>query len=137
MATIENVLVPLPGFVLPRDLPRRVNFISLVEDHLRRMGAAGTFEPPRFFGFYFRGEEPVAVTGSWTVLLDPHPLLAAVPETLAELTDGRFSIEGTPDEEPDFVLIHDRWDESCCLWRFSFGMRFVMAEQAVLHDERS
>lgn len=134
MAETENVLVPLPGLTLPRDLPWKVKFIDLVEDHLRKMSAGGGFEAPRFFGYYFRGEEAVAVTGSWTVLLDAHPLLAGLAASLDAVTGGRFEITGAPDREPDFVLVHDRWDGSCCLWRFAFGMRFVMAEEAVLHD---
>lgn len=137
MAATDNVLVPLPGLTLPRDLPWRVKFIDLVEDHLRRMSASPSFRAPRFFGYYFRGDDAVAVTGSWTVLLDAHPLLTDLCESLDEATDGRFEITGTPDSEPDFVLVHDRWDGSCCLWRFAYGMRFVMAEEAVLHDGRS
>lgn len=35
----DNVLVSLNGFTLPSDLPWRVRFIDLVEDHLRRQGA--------------------------------------------------------------------------------------------------
>ena len=101
------------------------------------MSVSAPFEAPRFFGYYFRGEEPVAVTGSWTVLLDAHPMLMRLPSALNEATDGRFEVTGSPDREPDFVLVHDRWDGTCCLWRFAYGMRFVMAEEAVLHDERS
>jgi hypothetical protein len=66
----ENVLIPLPGFQLPVDLPWRVGFVALVEDQLRRLRATGRFLPPRFFGYYFRANVPVGIGGSWTVSLD-------------------------------------------------------------------
>lgn len=135
MATMENVLVPLPGLTLPRDLPWRVKFVELVEDHLRRLSADAEFHPPRFFGYYFRGHEPVAVSGSWTVLLDQEPDLAGLPETLDAVTAGQFNITGSPDEEPEFVLIHDRRDGACWLWRYAYGMRFVMAAEPVLRTD--
>lgn len=134
MPTTDNVLVPLPGFTLPCDLPWRAQFVALVEDHLQRLSGGSDFHPPRFFGYYFRDGEPVAVTGSWTVLLERQPLLAYVPETLKTLTGGRFSITAGPDEEPEFMLIHDRHDGACWLWRYTYGLRFVMARAPVLHD---
>lgn len=134
MQTTDNVLVPLPGITLPGDLPWRAQFVALVEDHLRRLSGDRVFHPPRFFGYYFRGDEPVAVTGNWTVLLEQHPLLADLPGMLTTLTSGRFSIMARSDEEPDFMLIHDRYDGACWLWRYAYGLRFVMARGAVLHD---
>lgn len=130
----DNVLVPLPGLTLPRDLPWRARFVELVEDHLRRLSGSRHFEPPRFFGYYFRGEDPVAVTGSWTVLLDRQPLLAHLPDALEAVTGGRFTVSAGPDEEPEFMLIHDRHDGACWLWRYAYGLRFVMANAPVLHD---
>ncbi|HEX2101753.1 MAG TPA: hypothetical protein VHF69_13860 [Candidatus Synoicihabitans sp.] len=134
MATTDNVLVPLPGVTLPRDLPWRAKFVELVEDHLRRLSAGGGFTPPRFFGYYFRGDEPVAVTGSWTVLLERQPLLNHLPETLDALTCGQFNIRAPEDDDPEFMLIHDRHDGACWLWRYAYGLRFVMASEPVLHD---
>jgi hypothetical protein len=77
----------------------------------------------------------VAVTGSWTDLLDPDPVLKRLPQMLQKVTAGLFNIAGTEENEPEFVLIHDRRDGSCWLWRFEYGLRFVMAEQPVLHDD--
>ena len=36
---------------------------------------------------------------------------------------------------PDFLLIHDRFDGACWLWRFSFGRRFIEASEPVLSGE--
>lgn len=135
MPATQNVLVPLPGLTLPQDLPWRVKFVELVEDHLRKMSAEARFSPPRFFGYYFRDDEPVAVTGSWTVLLDPSPALQQLPKTLEKVTAGQFNIAGTAESEPEFVLIHDRRDGACWLWRFEYGLRFVMAEQPVIQSD--
>lgn len=132
MDTNENVLVPLPGILLPPDLPWRVQFVALVEEHLRRMAAVPDFSPPRFFGYYFRGREPVAVAGPWTVLLDPLPPLVNLPDTLDRVTGGRFGVSAERDGEPEFILVHDRRDGACWLWRFAYGLRFVMAHEPVL-----
>jgi hypothetical protein len=32
------------------------------------------------------------------------------------------------------VLIHDRHDGACWLWRFAYGVRFVMATEPVLPE---
>lgn len=130
-----NVLVPLPGFVLPPDLPWRVRFIEQVEDHLRTLQRQGRFRPPRFFAYYFRGDEPVAVSGHWTVLLDPAPILADVPRELDRLTCGQFGIVAAPGEDPGYVLVHDRRDGACWLWGFEHALRFVTATDPILTDE--
>jgi len=135
MATMDNVLVPLPGISLPRDLPWRARFVELVEEHLRRLSAGGPFVPPRFFGYYFRSGEPVGVTGNWTVLLERHAPLMQLPQTLDALTCGQFNIVAHGDGDPDFMLIHDRHDGACWLWRYAYGLRFVMASEPVLHDD--
>lgn len=131
----DNVLVPLDGFTLPPDLPWRVRFIDLVEAHLRRLHAVGRFRPPRFFGYYFLDQEPVAVTGSWTVTLDPEKPLTELPSALDRVTCGQFAITGAADSPPDFMLIHDRHDGACWLWRFAYGRRFVMATDPLFDDE--
>lgn len=128
----DNVLVPLPGLRLPPDLPWRSQFVTLVEEHLQRMAAFNPFEPPRFFGYFFRGGDPVAVAGPWTVLLDPLPPLVNVPDSVELLTQGRFDIMASGTEDPDFLLVHDRHDGACWLWRYRFGMRFVMAQDPLL-----
>lgn len=135
MATTENVLVPLPGLTLPCDLPWRAKFVDLVEDHLRRLSAGGGFTPPRFFGYYFRGNDPVAISGNWTVMLDTTPALDELPGQLDEITCGQFSVSADAGEEPDFMLIHDRHDGACWLWRFAYGLRFVSAEDPCLGED--
>ena len=128
----DNILVPLPGFTLPCDFAWKVRFIDAVEDHLQKLHAAGHFVPPRFFGYYFNGGQPVAVSGGWTVALDRVPALERLPAAVARLTDGRFAICAEENEsQPDFLLIHDRRDGACWLWRFSFGLRFVAATEPI------
>lgn len=132
----DNVLVPLPNFTLPCDLPWRVKFIDAIEDHLRKLSTRGHFRPPRFFGYYFRGQEPVGVTGSWTVTLDPEPLLAELPCAVERVTFGQFAIASrTNKDEPEFVLIHDRRDGACWLWRFAYGLRFVSAVEPLIAED--
>ncbi len=74
------------------------------------------------------------MTGSWTVTLDPEKPLTELPRTLDRVTSGRFAITGAPDSPPDFMLIHDRLDGACWLWRFAYGRRFVMATEPLLDD---
>ena len=129
----ENTLIPLPGFFLPMDFPWRVKFVSAVEYRLRCLSASGSFLPPRFFGYYFLEEEPIGVTGQWTVSLDASPPLTALVEAVEQMTFGQFAITSVlPSLAPDFLLVHDRLDGSCWLWRFPFGLRFVEATQPVL-----
>jgi hypothetical protein len=130
----ENVLVPLPGLLLPPDLPWRMRFVELVQEHLLKVKSYQVFEPPRFFGYYFKDGDPVAVAGPWTVLLDPLPPLVSVPDTLDMLTQGNFNILSERDEEPQFLLVHDRHDGACWLWRYRFGMRFVMAQEPTMGE---
>jgi len=131
----DNVLVPLPDFTLPREFPWKVRFISAVHEHLWRVRLEDTFAPPRFFGYYFRGEEPMGVTGSWTVALNAEAPLMELAETVEALTYGNCSIRGTRESDPDFVLIHDLYDGACWLWRFSYGMQFVMATEPMTTSE--
>lgn len=135
MTSSENMLVPLPGLMLPPDLPWRTEFVALVQEHLLRMGSGQVFEPPRFFGYYYRDGDPVAVAGPWTVLLDPVPPLINVPDSLDLLTRGQFEVMARGDAEPDFVLVHDRRDGACWLWRYRFGMRFVMAQEPTMEGD--
>lgn len=131
MTPADNVLVPLNGLTLPADLPWRVKFVQLVDDHLRHLHAARPFRPPRFFGYYFKGRDPVAVSGNWTVLLDGDDALLKLCGTLDELTCGQFSITTEHGDEPDFILIHDRHDGACWLWRYAYGLKFVTATDAL------
>ncbi len=129
----DNVLIPLPGFTLPGDYPWQIRFVAAVEEQLRRLRATGSFHPPRFFGYYFQGDQPVAVSGNWTVTLDPELPIADLPDRVDELTQGRFPIASeSEDRMPDFILIQDRRDGACWLWRFAYGLQFVEATEAII-----
>lgn len=128
----ENILVPLPGFHLPLDFPWRVRFVAAVEGELRRLRASGSFNPPRFFGYFFKRGRPVGVSGPWTVALESNASAMRLLESVEEITQGEFSISSdTGEEEPDFLLIHDRHDGGCWLWRYRCGLRFVEATEPV------
>jgi hypothetical protein len=132
----ENVLIPLPGFELPVDFPWRVGFVRMVDDQLRRLRATGHFLPPRFFGYYFQAEVPVAVGGSWTVSLDVIRPASQLPDMLEEVTRGEYSIIGPdPESAPDFLLVHDRRDGACWLWSFADGLRFIEAVEPTKGDD--
>src|ERR1039458_4821467 len=105
-ANMENVLIPLPGFTLPENFPWQVKFVSLVDGQLRRLHASGRFLPPRFFGYYFQGGDPVAVSGSWTVTLDHEPQVMNLPSALEDLTLGQYAIASRSHHaDPDFLLV--------------------------------
>jgi hypothetical protein len=133
----DNVLIPLPTFTLPPDFPWRVRFVAAVDEHLRRLRATGHFRPSRFFGYYFRGDSPMGVSGNWTVTLDAEPALIQVRAALDRITKGQFSVASrSQDADPDFVLVHDRLGGACWLWRYEYGLRFVEATEPVLNNDR-
>lgn len=133
----DNVLIPLPSFNLPADFPWRVRFIGAVDEHLRRLRATGHFRPSRFFGYYFRGEAPIGVSGNWTVTLDAEAPIVQLRAALDRVTQGQFSIASeSTQNNPDFLLVHDRRDGACWLWRFEYGLRFVESTEAVMGDDR-
>lgn len=128
----DNVLIPLPSFMLPGDYPWRVGFVSLVDDQLRRLRATGHFVPPRFFGYYFQGNVPVGVGGSWTVSLDGTRPASLLPGMVDRVTHGQYTISSAGrDSAPDYMLIHDRRDGACWLWSFDDGLRFVESVEPV------
>ena len=132
----DNVLIPLSGFSLPGDFPWRVGFIALVDEQLRRLRATGHFMPPRFFGYYFRGDQPVAVGGSWTVTLDAIPPITLLTEVLDKFTNGQYAIVSASREAlPEFMLVHDTHDGVCWLWSFADGLKFVEAVEPVRAGE--
>lgn len=134
----DNVLIPLPGFTLPGDFPWRIRFVDAVNEQLRRLRTTGAFQPPRFFGYFFQGGFPVAVSGNWTVTLDAEGDIADLSDRIDELTQGRFPISSDLDERlPDFLLIHDRRDGACWLWRFAYGLQFVEATEPVTGGDDS
>jgi hypothetical protein len=134
----DNVLIPLPGFKLPGDYPWRIRFVDAVDEQLRRLRTTGRFQPPRFFGYFFQGGYPVAVSGNWTVTLDADAEIADLSDRIDELTQGRFPISSEYDERlPDFLLIHDRRDGACWLWRFAYGLQFVEATEPVTGGDDS
>ena len=135
---LNHAPIPLPGFTLPTDFPWRVRFVSAVDDHLRRLRATGHFVPSRFFGYYFRGNVPMAISGNWTVTLDLQPPVSQLAEVLDYVTKGQFSIVSVArDRLPDYMLIHDRRDGVCWLWSFETGLRFVEATDPVAESESS
>jgi hypothetical protein len=134
----DNVLIPLPGFTLPRDYPWRIRFVEAVDEQLRRLRTTGHFVPPRFFGYFFQGGSPVAVSGNWTVTLDHEPPISDLSDRIDQFTQGRFQITSSADDRlPDFLLIHDRRDGACWLWRFSYGLQFVESTEPVNGDDSS
>ncbi len=128
----DNTLIPLPGFALPADFPWRVGFVALVNEQLRRLRATGYFLPPRFFGYYFQANTPIAISGSWTVTLEPLHPMSSVPGLLEQVTHGQYGITATRDGTPDYLLVQDRRDGACWLWSFEDGVRFVEALEPVL-----
>ena len=78
----------------------------------------------------------MAVSGSWTVTLDREPQVMNLPAALEDLTLGQYAIASrSHNTEPDFLLVHDRRDGACWLWRFAYGLRFVMATEPVSGDD--
>lgn len=132
----ENLLVPLSEFTLPLDFPWRVGFVASVDDQLKRLRATGHYEPARFFGYYFQGSSVIGISGSWTVSLDSKTIWKKVTAGLEKLTCGQFSIQSdSPGVDPDFMLVHDRHNGACWLWRFDFGLRFVGAIEPVVGEQ--
>ncbi len=132
----DNVLIPLPGLKLPADYPWKIRFVSAVDEQLRRLRASGHFQPPRFFGYFFQRSSPVAVSGNWTVTLDAESPIADLPDRVDLLTHGQFSMVSEWAERlPDFLLVHDRRDGACWLWRFAYGLQFVEATEAISGDD--
>lgn len=126
----DNLLIDLPEIRLPRDMAWRVKFIDAVEDHARRLGIAGKFNPPRFFGYYFSGSHPVVIAGQWTVMLEGLPILRQLREMIDRVTEQRFSVVSAAEGgEPEFMLVHDRHDGSCWLWDYAHGRRFLEASE--------
>lgn len=134
MDNTDNSFIPLLGFTLPRDFPQRIGLVAAVNEHLRLLRSSGYFIPPRFFGYFFQGKTPVAVSGRWTVKLECVPPVSQLPEVLDYITQGKYSITANPAyyQAPDYMFIHDRWDETCSLRRFSQGLCFVEAIDPVL-----
>ena len=126
----DNLLIDIPELRLPRDMAWRVKFIEAVEQHARRLGIAGRFHAPRFFGYYFTGPYPVVVAGHWTVMLDDAALMRRLRHTVEVVTDHRFSIASESEgDEPEFMLVHDRHDGACWLWTYDQGRRFLEASE--------
>ena len=134
----DNTIIDLPEIRLPRDLAWRVKFIEAVEEHVRHLGVAGHFQPPRFFGYYFVGRHPVVLARHWKVTLDATSLLWRLRQILERITENKYSIIApTEDATPDFLLVHDRHDGACWLWGFAQGKRFVEAYEPVAFNGQS
>ena len=129
----DNIIIDLPEIRLPRDLAWRVKFIEAVEEHVRHLGVSGHFEPPRFFGYYFVGRNPVVLARHWKVTLDATSLLWRLRQILERITEKRFSIVSeSEDTPPEYLLVHDRHDGACWLWGYAQGKRFVEAFEPVI-----
>ena len=128
----DQLLIDLPEIRLPRDLAWRVKFIAAVEAHVKKLGVAGHFQPPRFFGYYLVGRHPVVLARNWKVTLETAPLLQKLRGVLERLTENQFSIATESDATaPDYLLVQDRHDGACWLWGFEQGRRFVEACEPV------
>jgi hypothetical protein len=129
----DQLLIDLPEIRLPRDLAWRVKFIEAVEAHVKKLGVAGHFQPPRFFGYYFVGRHPVVLARNWKVTLETAPLLLRLRGVLERLTENQYSIATASEATvPDYLLVHDRRDGACWLWGFEQGRRFVEACEPVV-----
>ncbi len=127
-----NLPIDIPEIRRPRDMAQRARFIDAVEQRARRLGLAGAFSPPRFFGYYFTGPHPVVIAGQWTVMLDEVPPLVQIRQMVERITESRFSISSRESGgEPEFMLVHDRRDGGCWLWDYAHGRRFVEAHEPV------
>ena len=128
-----NTLIALNEFKLPSDFSWRVKFMDAVDEHLRRLGVKGHMAPPRFFGYFFEAGEPVVMTGRWTVRLNSGPLFTRLELAVDRLTAGEYPINSPHEgEEPEFLLVHDRFDCRCWLWRFSYARRFLESTDPVM-----
>ncbi|MEN9402516.1 MAG: hypothetical protein RL091_1219 [Verrucomicrobiota bacterium] len=126
----DNMIIDIPELRLPRDMAWRVKFIEAVEDHARRLGIAGRFKVPRFFGYYFTGNRSVVVAGLWTVLVDDAELLRRLRNTVEKITDNRFNFATAHEGgEPEFMLVNDSHDGSCWLWDYAHARRFLEAAE--------
>lgn len=127
-----NLLIPLPGFTLPPDFARRVGFVAAIDEY-RAGEPTVRYEPARFFGYYFEAGAPIGVSGARTVALKNSEAWMEMRAALERLTGGQFSVNAEGGEAtPEYVLVHDRWNEACWLWSFGFGRQFVAAMEAVL-----
>jgi len=128
----DQLLIDLPEIRLPCDLAWRVKFIAAVEAHVKKLGVAGHFQPPRFFGYYLVGRHPVVLARNWKVTLETAPLLQKLRGVPERLTENQFSIATESDAAAsDYLLVHDRHDGACWLWGFEQGRRFVEACEPV------
>ena len=44
-------------------------------------------------------------------------------------------VSDVEDQVPDFLLVHDRRDGACWLWRFAYGLHFVEATGPISGDD--
>ena len=81
---------------------------------------------------------PKEVLARWMIPFDKNKDGALTRMELAvdRITGGEYRINSSREgSEPDFLLVHDRFDCACWLWRFSFGRRFIEASEPVLSGE--
>lgn len=136
-----NILIPLPGFTLPRDYAWRVGLVDKMTSYLRSLAEqeqAGsdpslpavqrTFVVPRFTAYYFKDKQPVALMTFALVNLDRcHPIVHLVEQVDAASRGQYRIVNATGEVDPLYLLIHDRHTGACWLQRFEHGKRFVTA----------
>jgi len=61
------------------------------------------------------------------VSLDANPPVTLIPGLLEKITHGAYSIESASDADPEYALVHDRYDSACWLWSFEDALRFIEA----------
>ncbi len=119
-------IIPFECFPLRFDFPYRCGFVGYVNEQLKLLRCSGTFIPPRFFGYYFRNNEPVGVTVGWTVVLDQNLSMKTLLHYLQARYGNENSIECMGDDDPECILIHDRYLSGFCwLMPFREGEEFV------------
>jgi hypothetical protein len=80
----------------------------------------------------------VVLARHWKVTLDATPLLWRLRKILERMTDNQFSITSESETTlPDYLLVHDRYDGACWLWRFAQGRSFVEAHEPMAGSENS
>jgi hypothetical protein len=127
---LEHRLAIINNLKLDPDFPESVGFIALLQEHLLKMRiTGGRFMPPRFFGYYFRGEVPIGVAGPWTILLTPGELITTVLGIVKDGVEGYQIQSANSETDPPHVLVHDMHSGICSLWNFEEGIFFVEASE--------
>jgi len=123
-------LVVLTKFFLPKDYAWQVGFAQA----LTAVSSGDAVRPPRFCGYYFsRNAQPIGLCRHGCAELRLKAPLAYLSVHVYRATKGEFTIVPKGDEaRTPYLLVHDSWDDSCCLQRFDLGFRFLTAKEPVI-----